>query len=44
MAHRTGMKAIDRNVLNGHANLSMATAAEGKVIAGNRVVASDLQR
>jgi hypothetical protein len=38
------MEAIDRNVLDGGANLSVLTAAEGKVIAGNRVVASDLQR
>ena len=44
MAHRTGMEAIDWNVLDGRANLSVLTTAEGYVIAASQVVASDLQR
>jgi hypothetical protein len=38
------MEAIDRNVLDGRANLSVLAAAGGYVIAASQVVASDLQR
>jgi hypothetical protein len=38
------MEAIDWNVLNGRANLSVVTAAEGHVIAARQVVAGNLQR
>ena len=44
MAHRTGMEAIDRNVVDGHANLSVLGAAEGYVTTRSHLVAGDLQR
>jgi hypothetical protein len=44
MAHWTGMEAIEWNVLDGRANLSVLTAAEGHVITARQVVAGDLQR
>jgi hypothetical protein len=44
MANWTGMEAIDWSILDGHANLSVLTAAEGHVAARSQVVAGDLQR
>jgi len=44
MADWTGMEAIEWNMLNGRANLSVLPAREGDVVAASQVVASDLQR
>ncbi len=44
MTDWTGMKAIDWNVLNGRANLSVMTAAKGHVITRSQLLASDLRR
>jgi hypothetical protein len=44
MTDRAGMEAIDWYVLDGSANLSVLTAAEGYVITRSQVVASDLPR
>jgi hypothetical protein len=38
------MEAIDRNVVDGHANLSVLGAAEGYVTTRSHLVAGDLQR
>jgi hypothetical protein len=40
----TWVKAIDWNVLDGRANLSVLPAAERYVVAARQVVACDLQR
>jgi hypothetical protein len=44
MANRAGMEAINRNVLDGRANLSVTAAGEGYVIAASQAITSDLQR
>jgi hypothetical protein len=44
MADWTRMEAIDWNVLDRRANLSVLPAAEGYVITGRQLIASDLRR
>jgi hypothetical protein len=40
----TGMEAIEWNMLNGRANLSVLPAAQSGVIAASQLLAGDLQR